>query len=62
MAKLYAEKIISGAINPKTGETWVLEDVPVRWREEVRELIEGREPTFATTQDYQEQMERLGVE
>lgn len=36
MAKIYARKIREGAINEKTGEAWVLEDVPMRWREAVR--------------------------
>lgn len=41
MAKIYYKKIINGEINSATGEAWKLEDVPAKWREEVRKLIEG---------------------
>lgn len=41
MAKIYARKIHEGAINVKTGEIWVLEDVPARWREAVRAELAG---------------------
>ncbi len=40
MVKLYVKKIKSGAINPETGEAWTIDDVPVRWREAVREELE----------------------
>lgn len=39
MAKIYYRKISEGQINVKTGEAWKLEDVPQRWREEVRMLL-----------------------
>lgn len=42
MVKLYVKKIVSGAINPATGEAWKIEDVPSRWREVVREALENR--------------------
>lgn len=35
MAKLYAKRILQGKMT--------LEDVPERWREEVREILEGDE-------------------
>lgn len=41
MAKLYYKKIVSGDIHPVTGEVWTIDDVPVRWREEVLALLEG---------------------
>lgn len=41
MAKLYYKKITSGAINPDTGEVWTIEDVPIKWREEVRQMLEN---------------------
>ena len=40
MAKVYASLIQKGAICPKTGEAYTLEDVPERLREEVRQLLE----------------------
>lgn len=41
MAKIYYRKIVNHEINTATGEEWKIEDVPVRWREEVREMIEN---------------------
>lgn len=41
MVKLYVKKITSGAINPITGEPWTINDVPERWREDVREALEN---------------------
>lgn len=40
MAKIYYRKIVEGDINPATGAAWTLDDVPERWREEVRNLLE----------------------
>ena len=46
LVMIYVKKIKSGAINPETGEPWKLEDVPIRWREAVREELEKEdEPT-----------------
>ena len=42
MVKIYIKKIISGAINQETGLPWTIEDVPERWREEVREALENQ--------------------
>lgn len=39
MAKVYYRKISEGQINNKTGQAWKLEDVPERWREAVRNLL-----------------------
>ena len=39
MVKLYVKKILSGTVNPETGAAWKIEDVPVKWREQVREMI-----------------------
>lgn len=39
MAKLYLQKINNGEINPATNEVWKLEDVPMLWQQDVRELI-----------------------
>lgn len=41
MVKLYVKKITEGAINPATGEVWKIDDVPERWREQVREALEN---------------------
>jgi len=41
MVKLYVKKIVNGEINPATGETWKIDDVPERWREAVREEVEN---------------------
>ncbi len=43
MAKIYARKIYEGAINPKTGEAWRLEDVSARWREATEKELEKYE-------------------
>lgn len=42
MVKLYIKKILEGAINPTTGEAWKIDDVPERWREQVREALENK--------------------
>lgn len=41
MAKLYIKKITQHDINAETGEPWKIDDVPERWREEVREALEN---------------------
>lgn len=41
MVNLYIKKITEKAINPSTGEIWKIEDVPIRWRELVREALEN---------------------
>ena len=41
MAKIYAKKIMEHAINPSTNIEWCLDDVPERWREQTRKIIEG---------------------
>ncbi len=41
MAKVYADLIVKGAICPKTGKPYTLDDVPARLREEVRKILEG---------------------
>ena len=43
MAKLYLLKINNKEINPQTGETWKLEDVPMLWRAEVEGLLTATE-------------------
>lgn len=40
MAAFYGKKIITGAINPKTGQAWRIEDVPAYWRAATQEWIE----------------------
>lgn len=40
MAKIYYNLIISGTINPKTGRPYTINDVPVRYQEAVRKLLE----------------------
>lgn len=39
MAKIYADLIKSGTINPKTGKPYKLEDVPAKLRETVSKLL-----------------------
>ena len=41
MANLYVKKITAHEINKATGEEWKIEDVPIHWREEVREELEN---------------------
>lgn len=41
MAKIYADLILKGAICPKTGLPYTLDDVPAKLRDAVRELIES---------------------
>lgn len=41
MAKVYYRKIKEQEINQNTGEVWCLEDVPRRWRETVKGLLEN---------------------
>lgn len=39
MAAIYAALIKDGAINPKTGEPWKIEDVNVLWRASVKKIL-----------------------
>lgn len=41
MVRFFAEKIRSGVINPNTGATWIVEDVPKLWRAKVQKELEG---------------------
>lgn len=41
MAAIYTTLIKDGAINPKTGEPWKVEDVNVIWRAKVQELLDA---------------------
>ena len=43
MAKIYYRKIRDEEINPETGEAWVIDDVPARWRDAVLALLEEGE-------------------
>ena len=40
MAKLYFAKIRNGEINLMTGEIWTINDVPVRWHDEVEQMLD----------------------
>lgn len=40
MAKIYLDRILSGAVNPSTGLCWVIGDVPGLWRGRVQELLD----------------------
>ena len=40
MAKIYADLIKKGAINPKTGFPYTIDDVPLSIREDVEKLLE----------------------
>lgn len=39
MAMLYASKIVMEAINPKTKEPWKFEDVPMKLRSQVADIL-----------------------
>lgn len=39
MAEIYATLIKDGAINPKTGEPWKIDDVNVLWRASVKKIL-----------------------
>lgn len=41
MAMLYAKKILEHQINPATGKEWCLDDVPERWHDAVKKIIDG---------------------
>lgn len=43
MAKIYASLILKGAICPKTGKPYTIEDVPSKLREEVEEILNSEE-------------------
>lgn len=43
MVKIYVRKIREKAINPKTGEVWVVADVPEKWRAAVARELEKYE-------------------
>lgn len=40
MGPFYGNKIRSGEINDKTGEAWVLKDVPSLWRSKTKKWLE----------------------
>lgn len=41
MAKLYFNKIRNKEINFMTGEIWKIEDVPILWRQQVQDMLDG---------------------
>jgi len=41
MAKVYADLIIKGAINPKTNKPYTIDDVPAKLRKEVQKILDG---------------------
>lgn len=43
MAAIYATLIEDGAINPKTGEPWKVEDVSIIWRAKVQKILDADE-------------------
>ena len=40
MAAIYATLSKDGAINPKTGEPWKIDDVNVLWRASVKKILD----------------------
>lgn len=40
MTKIYYRKIHDHEINPATGAEWCIDDVPLRWKAEVQELLD----------------------
>ncbi len=47
MVKIYVRKIREQAVNPKTGEVWVVDDVPEKWRVAVAKELEKYEDMSA---------------
>ena len=43
MAKIYYNRIVNHKINPATGKEWTIDDVPERWQEEVKEMLENED-------------------
>lgn len=41
MARFYGTKILTGEINPKTGEAWTIEDVPRLWKNATAAWLEA---------------------
>lgn len=41
MVKLYVAKIQNKEINPLTENIWVIEDVPLLWRNKVQEALDA---------------------
>lgn len=41
MAKVYADLIKKGAINPKTGNAYTIDDVPKKLQDAVKELLDS---------------------
>ena len=42
MAYVYVDLISKGAINPKTGKSYTIDDVPERTREQARKALEDK--------------------
>lgn len=42
MVELYIRKIVNRETNDKTGQAWIIADVPVLWRSKVREALENQ--------------------
>lgn len=40
MAYFYGYRIVHGITNPKTGQPWVIEDVPAKWVDATETWIE----------------------
>ena len=40
MAAFYGRKIKKGEINAKTGQAWVIDDVPERWQDATQEWLD----------------------
>ena len=53
IARLYANRIASGAVNAKTGKAWCFADVPVRKQDEVAALLiaDGHAELVPTAQE-----------
>lgn len=47
MVKIYVRKIREKAVNSKTGEVWVVDDVPEKWRVAVAKELEKYEDMSA---------------
>lgn len=41
MAKVYAYLITKGAINPKTGKPYTINDVPTKLKVDVQKILDG---------------------
>lgn len=42
MGRFYGDKIINELINPKTGKSWTIDDVPKLWKSATQSYIDAK--------------------